>query len=53
MKSVANNTLNELLNKIPIIINEIDLKTCNNKVYNAVRILRKTLKRLESINRYG
>ena len=49
MRTVANDIVDNLINKLPILIENVDLKTANNKTYNAVRIIRKTLKRLKSI----
>ena len=49
MRAVANDIVDNLINKLPILIANVDLKTANNKTYNAVRIIRKTLKRLKSI----
>ena len=49
MRTVANDIVDNLINKLPILIENVDLRTANNKTYNAVRIIRKTLKRLKSI----
>ena len=49
MRTVANDIVDTLIDKLPILIGNIDLKTANNKTYNAVRIIKKTLKRLKSI----
>ena len=49
MRTVANDIVDTLIDKLPILIDNIDLRTANNKTYNAVRIIRKTLKRLKSI----
>ena len=49
MRTVANDIVDTLIDKIPILIDNIDLRTANNKTYNAVRIIKKTLKRLKSI----
>ena len=49
MRTVANDIVDTLIDKLPILIENVDLKTANNKTYNAVRIIRKTLKRLKSI----
>ena len=46
---MANNIVDNLINKLPILIENVDLRAANNKTYNAVRIIRKTLKRLKSI----
>lgn len=49
MRTVANNIVDTLIDKLPILIENVDLRTANNKTYNAVRIIKKTLKRLKSI----
>ena len=49
MRTVANDIVDTLIDKLPILIENVDLRTANNKTYNAVRIIRKTLKRLKSI----
>ena len=49
MRTVANDIVDTLIDKIPILIDNVDLRTANNKTYNAVRIIKKTLKRLKSI----
>ena len=49
MRTVANDIVDNLINKLPILIENVDLRAANNKIYNAVRIIRKTLKRLKSI----
>ena len=49
MRTVANNIVDALIDKLPILIENVDLRTANNKTYNAVRIIKKTLKRLKSI----
>ena len=49
MRTVANNIVDTLIDKLPILIDNVDLRTANNKTYNAVRIIEKTLKRLKSI----
>ena len=46
---MANDIVDTLIDKLPILIENVDLRTANNKTYNAVRIIRKTLKRLKSI----
>ena len=46
---MANNIVDNLINKLPILIENVDLRAANNKTYNAVRIIKKTLKRLKSI----
>ena len=49
MRTVANDIVDNLINKLPILIENVDLRKANNKTCNAVRIIRKTLKRLKSI----
>ena len=49
MRTVANDIVDNLINKLPVLIANVDLRAANNKTYNAVRIIRKTLKRLKSI----
>lgn len=49
MRVVANDIVDTLIDKLPILIDTVDLRTANNKTYNAVRIIKKTLKRLKSI----
>lgn len=46
---MANDIVDNLINKLPILIENVDLRKANNKTYNAVRIIKKTLKRLKSI----
>ena len=46
---MANDIVDTLIDKLPILIANVDLRAANNKTYNAVRIIRKTLKRLKSI----
>ena len=46
---MANDIVDNLINKLPILIENVDLRNANNKTCNAVRIIRKTLKRLKSI----
>ena len=49
MRTVANDIVDTLIDKLPILIANVDLRAANNKTYNAVRIIKKTLKRLKSI----
>ena len=49
MRTVANDIVDNLINKLPILIANVDLRAANNKTCNAVRIIRKTLKRLKTI----
>ena len=49
MRTVANEIVDILIDKLPILIENVDLRTANNKTYNAVRIIKKTLKRRKSI----
>ena len=50
MRQVANDIVDTLVKKLPIIISGIDLAKADNKTYNAVRIVRKILKKLNRIN---
>ena len=49
MRTVANDIVDNLIDKLQILIENDELRAENNKTYNAVRIIRKTLKRLKSI----
>ena len=49
MRTVANDIVDTLIDKLPILRENVDLRKANNKTYNAVRIITKTLKRLKSI----
>ena len=49
MRTLANDIVDTLIDKLPILIENVDLRAANNKTYKAVRIIRKTLKRLKSI----
>ena len=51
MRTVANDIVDTLIDKLPILIENVDLRKANNKTYNAVRIIKKTLKRLKSIKK--
>ena len=51
MRTVANDIVDTLIDKLPILIENVDLRAANNKTYNAVRIIKKTLKRLKSIKK--
>ena len=50
MRNVANDIVDTLIKKLPIVIGSIDLAKADNKTYNAVRITKKILKRLNKIN---
>ncbi|MGM9733836.1 MAG: hypothetical protein ACI3YT_06925 [Prevotella sp.] len=50
MRQVANDIVDTLVKKLPIVIGNIDLKKADNKTYNAVRITKNILKRLNKIN---
>ena len=49
MRTVANDIVDTLIDKLPILIANVDIRAATNKTYTAVRIIRKTLKRLKSI----
>lgn len=48
MKQVPNDIVSSLVRLLPIVIEAAD--TSNNKVFNAVRMTRKIVKRLSKIN---
>ena len=50
MRQVANDIVDTLVKKLPIVIGSIDLTRVDNKTYNAVRIIKNILKRLNKIN---
>ena len=52
MRNIANYIVSDLIKKLPIKIGAIDLKKVDNKTYNAVRIVKKILKRLKEIEEY-
>lgn len=50
MRQVANDIIDTLIKKLPIVIGCVDMSKLDNRTYNAVRILKITLKRLNRIN---
>lgn len=50
MRKVANDIVDTLIKKLPIVIGSIDLTKADNKTYNAVRMTKNILKRLNKIN---
>lgn len=49
MRIVANDIVDTLIAKLPILIDNISLNKVDNKTYNAVRVTKKILKRLNKI----
>ena len=49
MRNVPNDIVSTLLNKLPALLAMIDLHNVNNKTFNAVRVINKSLKRLKKI----
>ena len=49
MRNVPNDIVSTLLNKLPAILAMIDLHNVDNKTFNAVRVINKSLKRLKKI----
>lgn len=49
MRQVPNDIVSTLLNKLPTILAMIDLHNVDNKTFNAVRVINKSLKRLKKI----
>ena len=52
MRNIPNYIVSDLIKKLPIMIGAIDLKKVDNRTYNAVRIVKKILKRLKEIEEY-
>ena len=50
MRQVANDIIDTLIKKLPIVIGCVDMSKLDNRTYNAVRMLKITLKRLNRIN---
>ena len=49
MRNVPNDIVSTLLNKLPAILAMIDLHNVDNRTFNAVRVINKSLKRLKKI----
>ena len=50
MRQVPNDIVSTLINKLPSVLAMIDLHNVDNKTFNAVRVINKSLKRLEKID---
>ena len=50
MRNVPNDIVSTLINKLPSVLAMIDLHNVDNKTFNAVRIINKSLKRLKKID---
>ena len=49
MRQVPNDIVSTLINKLPSVLAIIDLHNVDNKTFNAVRLINKSLKRLKKI----
>ena len=49
MRNVPNDIVSTLINKLPLVLSKIDLRNVDNKTFNAVRVINKSLKRLKKI----
>ena len=47
MRNVPNDIVSTLINKLPSVLAMIDLHNVDNKTFNAVRVINKSLKRLK------
>lgn len=50
MRQVANDIIDTLVKKLPVVIGCVDMSKLDNRTYNAVRMLKITLRRLNRIN---
>ena len=50
MRKVPNDTVSTHPNKLPSVLAMIDLHNVDNKTFNAVRVINKSLKRLKKID---
>ena len=50
MRQVPNDIVSTLINKLPSVLAMIDLHNVDNKTFNAVRVINKSLKRLKKID---
>ena len=50
MRKVPNDIVSTLINKLPSVLAMIDLHNVDNKTFNAVRVINKSLKRLKKID---
>ena len=49
MRKVPNDIVSTLINKLPSVLAIIDLHNVDNRTFNAVRLINKSLKRLKKI----
>ena len=49
MRNVPNDIVSTLINKLPSVLAMVDLHNVDNKTFNAVRVINKSLKRLKKI----
>ena len=49
MRQVPNDIVSTLINKLPSVLAMIDLHNVDNRTFNAVRLINKSLKRLKKI----
>ena len=49
MREVPNDIVSTLINKLPSVLAIIDLHNVDNRTFNAVRLINKSLKRLKKI----
>ena len=49
MRNVPNDIVSTLINKLPSVLAMIDLHNVDNRTFNAVRVINKSLKRLKKI----
>ena len=49
MRNVPNDIVSTLINKLPLVLSKIDLRNDDNRTFNAVRVINKSLKRLKKI----
>ena len=50
MRQVPNDIVSTLINKLPSVLAIIDLHNVDNRTFNAVRLINKSLKRLKKID---
>ena len=49
MRNVPNDIVSTLINKLPSVLAILDLHNVDNRTFNAVRVINKSLKRLKKI----
>ena len=49
MRNVPNDIVSTLINKLHLVLSKIDLRNVDNRTFNAVRVINKSLKRLKKI----